>query len=40
VQVDAHDKLAFPVGGPTLNRTKWGKDPGLEPGFDLVLEWV
>jgi hypothetical protein len=40
VQANAHDRLALPVGGPTLDRTEWGKDPGLEPGFDLVLERV
>jgi hypothetical protein len=38
VQVDIHDRLALPVGGPTLDRTEWGKDPGLEPGFDHVLD--
>jgi hypothetical protein len=31
VQVDVHDRLALPVGGPTLDRTEWGKDLGLEP---------
>jgi hypothetical protein len=40
VQADAHDRLALPVGGPTLNRTEWGKDLGLEPGFDPVLERI
>jgi hypothetical protein len=40
VQVDVHDRLALPIGGPTLNHTEWGKDPGLEPGFDLVLDQI
>jgi hypothetical protein len=40
VQADVHDRLALPVGGPTLNRTKWGKDPGLEPNFDPVLDRI
>jgi hypothetical protein len=40
VQADVHDRLALPVGGPTLNRTKWGKDPGLEPNFDAVLDRI
>jgi hypothetical protein len=40
VQVDVHDRLALPVGGPTLDRTEWGKDPGLEPGFEPVLDWI
>jgi hypothetical protein len=33
VQVDVHDRLALPIGGPTLDRTEWGKDPSLaQPG--------
>jgi hypothetical protein len=40
VQVDVHDRLALPVGGPTLDCTEWGKDPGLEPGFDPVLDRI
>jgi hypothetical protein len=36
VQVDIHDWLALPVDGPTLDSTEWGKDPGLEPGFNPV----
>jgi hypothetical protein len=40
VQADAHDRLALPIGGPTLDRTEWGKDPGLEQGFNPVLERV
>jgi hypothetical protein len=38
--VDVHDRLALPVGGPTLDRTEWGKDPGLEPGFDPMLDQI
>jgi hypothetical protein len=40
VQVDAHDQLALPVGAPTLYRTEWVKDPGLESGFDPVLDRI
>jgi hypothetical protein len=40
VQADVHDRLAHPIGGLTLDRTKWGKDPGLELGFDPVLDWI
>jgi hypothetical protein len=40
VQADVHDRLALPVGGPTLDRTEWGKDPGLEPGFDPLLDRI
>jgi hypothetical protein len=40
VQADVHDRLALPVGGPTLDRTEWGKDPDLEPGFDPVLDRI
>jgi hypothetical protein len=40
VQADVHDRLALPVDGPTLNRTKWGKDPGLEPNFDPVQDRI
>jgi hypothetical protein len=40
VQADVHDQLALPVGGPTLDCTEWGKDPGLEPGFDPVLDRI
>jgi hypothetical protein len=35
VQEDVHDRLALPVGG-----TEWGKDPGLESGFDLILDRI
>jgi hypothetical protein len=38
--VNVHDRLALPVGGLTLDHTEWGKDPGLEPGFDLVLDRI
>jgi hypothetical protein len=40
VQVDAHDQLALLVKAPTLNRTEWVKDPGLESGFDPVLDRI
>jgi hypothetical protein len=40
VQVDVHDRLALPIGGLTLDLTEWEKDPGLEPGFDLVLDRI
>jgi hypothetical protein len=40
VQADVHDRLARSIGGPTLDRTEWGKDPGLEPGFDPVLDRI
>jgi hypothetical protein len=40
VQADVHDQLALLIGGPTLDRTEWGKDPGLEPGFNLMLDRI
>jgi hypothetical protein len=40
VQADAHDRLVLPIGGPTLDCTGWGKDPGLEPDFDPVLNRI
>jgi hypothetical protein len=40
VQADVHDRLALPVSGPTLDHTEWGKDPGLEPGFNPVLDQI
>jgi hypothetical protein len=40
VQANIHDRLALPIGGPTLNRTEWGKDPSLEPGFDPMLDRI
>jgi hypothetical protein len=35
VQVDVHDRLAVPIGGPILDRNEWGKDPSLEPRMDV-----
>jgi hypothetical protein len=40
VQADVHDRLALPVRGPTLDRTEWVKDPGLELGFDPMLDRI
>jgi hypothetical protein len=40
VQADVHNRLALPIGGPTLDHTEWGKDPSLEPGFDPVLDRI
>jgi hypothetical protein len=40
MQADIHDWLTLPVSGPTLDRTEWGKDPGLEPGFDPMLDRI
>jgi hypothetical protein len=40
MQADAHDRLVIPAAAPTLNRAKWGKDPGLESGFDPVLDRI
>jgi hypothetical protein len=40
VQVDVHDQLALPVGGPTLDHTEWVKDPDLELGFDIMLDRI
>jgi hypothetical protein len=40
VQTNVHDRLALPIGGPTLDHTEWVKDPGLEPGFDPVLDQI
>jgi hypothetical protein len=40
VQADVHDRLALPVGSPTLDRTEWGKDPSLELSFDPVLDRI
>jgi hypothetical protein len=40
VQADIHDRLTLPIGGPTLDRTEWVKDPCLEPGFDPVLDRI
>jgi hypothetical protein len=40
VQVDAHDWLVIPATARTLDRAEWGKDPGLELGFDPVLDRI
>jgi hypothetical protein len=40
MQEDAHDRLVIPIAAPTLNRAEWGKDPGLESGFDPVLDRI
>jgi hypothetical protein len=40
LQVDVHDRLALPIGGLTLDRIERVKDPGLEPGFDPVLDRI
>jgi hypothetical protein len=40
VHADVHDRLTLPIGGPTLDRTEWGKDPGLEPGFYPMLDQI
>jgi hypothetical protein len=40
VQADIHDRLTLPIGCPTLDRTEWGKDHGLEPNFDPVLDRI
>jgi hypothetical protein len=40
MQADAHDRLMIPADAPTLNRAEWGKDPGLESGFDPVLDRI
>jgi hypothetical protein len=40
MQADAHDRLVIPAATPTLNRAEWGKDPGLESGFDPVLDQI
>jgi hypothetical protein len=40
VQADVHDRLALSIGGPTLDRTEWGKDLGLESGFSPVLDQI
>jgi hypothetical protein len=40
VQANIHDRLVLPVSGPTLDHTKWGKDPGLEPGFNPVFDRI
>jgi hypothetical protein len=30
----------IPAATPMLNRAEWGKDPGLESGFDPVLDRI
>jgi hypothetical protein len=40
MQADAHDWLVIPAAAPTLDRAEWGKDPGLESGFDPVLDRI
>jgi hypothetical protein len=40
LQVDVHDRLALPIGGLTLDRIEWVKDPGLELGFNPVLDRI
>jgi hypothetical protein len=40
VQADVHDRLALLIGGLTLDCTEWWKDPGLESGFDPVLDRI
>jgi hypothetical protein len=40
VQADVHHWLTLPVGGPTLDRTEWGKYSSLESGFDPVLDRI
>jgi hypothetical protein len=40
MQADAHDRLVIPAAAPTLKRAEWGKDPGMEPGFDPVMDRI
>jgi hypothetical protein len=40
VQADSNDRLALPAGAPTLDCTEWVKDPGLESGFDPILDQI
>jgi hypothetical protein len=40
MQADAHDRLVIPAAASTINRAEWGKDPGLESGFDPVLDRI
>jgi hypothetical protein len=37
---DVHDRLTLPVAAPTLDGAEWVKDPGLESGFDPVLDRI
>jgi hypothetical protein len=40
VQADTHDRLALHVATPTLDHTEWVNDPGLESGFDPVMDRI
>jgi hypothetical protein len=40
VQADAHDRFMIPAAAPTIDRAEWGKDPGLESGFDPMLDQI
>jgi hypothetical protein len=40
VDVDVNDRLTLPAAAPTLDCTEWVKDPGLESGFDPVLDQI
>jgi hypothetical protein len=40
VQADIHNRLALLVIAPTLDRAGWVKDPGLESGFNPVLDQI
>jgi hypothetical protein len=40
VQADVHDRLALPVVAMTLDLAEWVKEPGLESGFDPVLDRI
>jgi hypothetical protein len=40
MQADAHDRLVIPTAALTLNCAEWGKDPGLESGFDPMLDRI
>jgi hypothetical protein len=40
MQADAHARLVISAAAPTLNCADWGKDPGLESGFDPVLDRI
>jgi hypothetical protein len=40
VQVDVHDRLALPITALTLDRAEWVKDPGLESGYDPMLDQI
>jgi hypothetical protein len=40
VQSDVHDQLALPIIALTVDRTEWVKDPGLDLGFNPVLDRI